>query len=55
MSNEKQQWDDAYCLAEEMHDAGRPFKREELNIADQFICSRFSTIFEYDPYKGKYC
>lgn len=51
--NSQQEWEHAYSLAERMYNKQAPTKREELNPTERVICSRFETIFDYDPFKGR--
>lgn len=37
-----------------MYNKQAPTKREELNPTERVICSRFETIFDYDPFKDEY-
>ncbi|KAF1769021.1 hypothetical protein GCK72_000834 [Caenorhabditis remanei] len=50
----REQWEDAYHLAERMYMEERSYKQSELNVLEKIICSRYDTIFKYDPYTDEY-
>lgn len=54
MGVQQDQWEEAYFIAERMFTSSSAEKRTQLNCFQQIVCSRYSTIFEYDPYKDAY-
>ncbi|CAI2316911.1 unnamed protein product [Caenorhabditis sp. 36 PRJEB53466] len=54
MTSAKEQWRDAYQLAEQMYREEKPKKRTDIDMYSQLVCARHNSIFRYDPYTDTY-